>query len=352
MPADFYTDTAASVQESVGGGVDIDVNDITGVVVDDDCDTNASNIDNAQIDREDKKPSEKKEACKKKISFESTSNIDEASVVSKDENNTNLVIQDKEQNNVNDTSKIDEAQVNLDELESQIEPIKTNPDNSSSSELHEVTGNSKLDEVKVESIQEESLSSPIEIVNELDSQLSGIDNVTLTEAEKGDDIIFIQSMVSHHIILADETMACSLETSRIDDADIQLKDVEANVNETQYIFDKEKCYFTDDSSRLDLALASPRDQEDSNNDDISIEATKEESETSSSRIDNAASDSKLKEKSDPLNIETENLSDSRIDDIKLSTNEAEINVISPSPLNENSSITPAKCVKHLSYNCI
>ena len=76
----------------MGGGVDIDVNDITGVVVDDDCDTNASNIDNAQIDREVKEPSEKKVACKNKISFESTSNIDEASVVSKDENSTNTVI--------------------------------------------------------------------------------------------------------------------------------------------------------------------------------------------------------------------------------------------------------------------
>ena len=92
----------------MGGGVDIDVNDITGVVVDDDCDINASNIDNAQIDSEDKEPSEKKEACKKKISFESTSNIDETSVVSKDENNTDVFIQDKELNSVTDTSKIDE----------------------------------------------------------------------------------------------------------------------------------------------------------------------------------------------------------------------------------------------------
>ena len=86
MPADFYTDTAALVQEIVGGGgVDIDVDDIKEVVADDECDTNTSRIDNAHVISVETESSERDEIRIAENLSDSTSNIDEAKVMPKEE---------------------------------------------------------------------------------------------------------------------------------------------------------------------------------------------------------------------------------------------------------------------------
>ena len=109
----------------------------------------------------------------------------------------------------------------------------------------------------------------------------------------------------------------------------------------------EKRNFIEDSSRLDLALAPSADQEDIKKNDVALDVTQEESETSASRIDNAIIESDQKHKSESENQHTPNSSCSRIDNIELPSNEAAITITSPSPSKDISRMSPEMCVQNI-----
>ena len=120
LPADFYSEQAVSVQDSVGAGADIDVNIISKIQVDDECETDSSRIDNAKVQfndtsafRDDIEDSKCQQATQ-------SSRIDEVQIRSDEDTNTNEQA-DKARLQV-DSSQIDEATSTLKELEAQIEP--------------------------------------------------------------------------------------------------------------------------------------------------------------------------------------------------------------------------------------
>ena len=341
MPADFYTDTAASVQETVGaGGVDIDVDDIKGVVADDECDTNTSRIDDAQVIPVENESSERDEIRIAENLSDSTSNIDRAKLMLKEQNTTESTIRLDDMNNASDSSRIDNAQVDMEDLESQIEPTTTEMDNESCSEQLVADDSSKIDEVNVVSLKgDDVLPSQSRNENELDTQLSRIDDAIVEDNEKGDTIKRSSS--------TNELKSSTLEMSRIDDAEIQPKDVEADVIEQKDMLASEQHDFSVDSSRLDSALPTEREEVEEKNEDIAIDITQEVCETSS-RIDNAIVESKNDKESGSPDQGIGNSSDSRLDNIKVpSINgiyNADITITSPSPSNNTSATTPEKFV--------
>ena len=123
LPSDFYIEQAVAVQESVGGGVEIDFDDITKVVVDDECDMNASRIDNAQITLDQDNPMLHTAEEEKEVEGQVVSRIDEAKV--KLDEKTPKDTPESPTKSKFDASRIDQAQVNLDELELQIEPASS-----------------------------------------------------------------------------------------------------------------------------------------------------------------------------------------------------------------------------------
>ena len=334
MPSDFYTDTAASVQESVGGGaIDIDVHDITAVVVDDECDINTSRIDKAQIDLDEQEHLEQNSNQSSKTPHESTSNIDEAVIVPKEAHVTDAKIPETNPPSI-DNSRIDEAQLDLAEIESQIEPITAQ-----NGSISPVVDSSKLDDVQIVSTKEKvTLSENAKEIN-CSPQLSGIDNAQVPDKEKGDVIIIDQSN--------NESRSSTLNVSRIDDADIQPKDVEVNIDALKDKPNLEQSNLIEDSSRLDLVVATSADQRDIKRDDVSIDVTREESVTSASRIDNANVESDQKPNSESETHEIDNSSDSRIDHIELPSNEAAITITSPSPSNDTSRIPSAMYAQNI-----
>ena len=120
LPADFYLEKAVTVQDSVGAGVDIDVNNISKVQVDDECETDSSRIDNAKVKFDETSAlSDDIEDSKGQQDIQS-SKIDEVQIKSDEDTNTDERA---------DTAKlpvasshIDEAKTTLHELEAQIEP--------------------------------------------------------------------------------------------------------------------------------------------------------------------------------------------------------------------------------------
>ena len=271
LPADFYSDTATSVQDSVGAGiVEVDVDDIKKVVADDECDTNTSRIDDAQAIPIEAKSSTKEDDCiNKEVSSKSTSNIDEAAVVVKEEHTKDVTIQSKEINDDTNFSKLDNAKINLEDLESQIEPITMHVDNISTAEQLLATDSSKLDEVDLAPVEEASNRVRRDVEkNEFDPQLSSIDNARLEDNEKGDSITSIPSI-----------------------------------------------------------------------------------QESTSRIDHAIVESTKMQESELPTEETVTSSNSRLDNIKVVTNDAAITITSPSPSNGTITATPDKFVTTSIYNC-
>ena len=120
LPADFYSEQAVTVQDSVGAGADIDLNNISKVQVDDECERDASRIDNAKVKfnetsalRDDIEDPKGQQAIQ-------SSRIDEVQIKSDEDTNTDEQA-DKAKLQV-DFSHIDEAKTTLQELEAQIEP--------------------------------------------------------------------------------------------------------------------------------------------------------------------------------------------------------------------------------------
>ena len=341
MPADFYTDTAALVQETVGGGgVDIDVDDIKEVVADDECDTNTSRIDNAHVISVETESSERDEIRIAENLSDSTSNIDEAKVMPKEEYITESTIRFVDINNASDSSRIDKAQVDMEDLESQIEPTSSQMENESCSEQLVADDSSKFDEVTVVSQKEEDvLPFQSRNANELDTQVSRIDDAMVEDNEKGDTIKRSPS--------TNELKSSTLEMSKIDDADIQPKDVEVDIIEQEDTLASEKNTFSVDSSRLDSAMPTEREEVEVKNEIISIDIRKEVCETSS-RIDNVIVESNNDKEPESSDREIGDLSDSRLDNIKVpSLNgiyNADITITSPSPSNDASVATPEKFV--------
>ena len=348
LPADFYSDTAASVQETVGaGGVDIDVDDIKGVVADDECDTNTSKIDNAQVTQFENESSERDEIRKAEKLSDSISNIDEAKVIPKDECITDSIIQSEQMNYSSDSSRIDKAQVYMEDLESQIEPTTIHMGMKSSSEQSVPTDSSKLDEVNVVSPKEDdALPSQSANENKLNSQQSRIDDAQVEKNENGGDTIKSSPSMN-------ELESCTLQMSRIDDAEIQAKDGEVDVIDQKDTLALEQNNFSVDFSKLDSAGPTQINENEVKNEDISVDITQEVCETSS-RIDHAIVEPNNDKVSGSPDQVIDNSSDSRLDNIKVpSLNgiyNADITITSPSPLHDTSTTMPEKFVIRSTYN--
>ena len=243
-------------------------------------------------------------------------------------------------NNASDSSRIDKAQVDMEDLESQIEPTSSQMENESCSEQLVADDSSKFDEVTVVSQKEEDvLPFQSRNANELDTQVSRIDDAMVEDNEKGDTIKRSPS--------TNELKSSTLEMSKIDDADIQPKDVEVDIIEQEDTLASEKNTFSVDSSRLDSAMPTEREEVEVKNEIISIDIRKEVCETSS-RIDNVIVESNNDKEPESSDREIGDLSDSRLDNIKVpSLNgiyNADITITSPSPSNDASVATPEKFV--------
>ena len=120
LPADFYSEQAVTVQDSVGAGADIDVNNISKVQAEDECETDSSRIDNAKVQfNETSALTDSIDDSKGQQAIQS-SRIDEVQIKSDGDTNTDEQA-DKAKLQV-DFSHIDEAKTTLQELEAQIEP--------------------------------------------------------------------------------------------------------------------------------------------------------------------------------------------------------------------------------------
>ena len=135
LPADFYSEQAVTVQDSVGAGANIDVNNISKVQVDDECETDSSRIDNAKVQfNETNALTDSIDDSKGQQAIQS-SRIDEVQIKSDGDTNTDEQA-DKAKLQV-DFSHIDEAKTTLQELEAQIEPSATStPSVHDDSNLH------------------------------------------------------------------------------------------------------------------------------------------------------------------------------------------------------------------------
>ena len=333
MPADFYIEQAVLVEESVGGRVQIDVDDIPKVATDDECDIDASRIDNAQPTPEKDKSTLHNDKEEKEDEAKVVSRIDEAKVTLDAKTATGT--SETSMESQSDGSRIDQAQVNLDELESQIQPASSSDDVITPVLSNVDVNESQIDVVKVSTTKEEELSlSKISTNDESYPNSSGIDQARVVENEKGSAKV-------------EESLGVSQSEqyfSRIDDANIEEKDILTKNKTNAETTALQSPSVLDDSCRLDMASAMTTPQENENQ-DTSAEVKFDVSQSSSSRIDSVTPRNLLHDEVVPASEEFVDPFDSRIDNIKLPSNEAAITITSPSPSNDTYTLTPEKFVK-------
>ena len=353
LPADFYRqfEQAICVQESVGAGAEIDVHDISTVVANDECDIEASRIDDAQINLERDEPSTKShDHIEEEIIDAAVSRIDEAQVkvddksTVSDSQNISAMPTDAsrideaqvavgEKSSVgdlpepsampSDASRIDEAQIKLAELESQIEVVEPSTDVvtpvMSTVDLNE----SRIDTAQVPVKEDESSSSIALITDKSNVHVSRIDDALVMEKEKESLDLAEEPTASHS----------DVEVSRIDDANIQQRDTvlketitETTANELQSPINVDEVNRLDTVSVINTFLGNGK-QDLSSEGQINLD----ENESSQSRIDNATPGHTLKDEMTAQTQDGEDVSESRIDIVKLPPTEAAITITSPSP---------------------
>ena len=335
LTANFYIDQAVSVQESVGGGVQIDVDDITKVVVDDECDIDASRIDNAQVALEKDKSTLSNAKSENKVEDNVASRIDEAKIILDDK--SAIDTSETPKKSQSDGSRIDQAEVNLDALESQIETASSSAEVITPVVSNVDANESRIDVAEVSTAKEEECSLSKVSTNDASSpNLSGIDQACVVDNEKGSAKVKEPLDVSHS----------EQDLSRIDDANIKEKNIKNNTNaETTAL---QSPSGIDDSCRLDMASDMTTSQENENM-DTSADVKLDLSQSSSSRIDSVTPGNIVHDENVPSSQEHVDLCDSRIDNIKLPSNEASITITSPSPSKDTYTLTPEKFVKKDSY---
>ena len=315
LPTDFYLDQAVTVQDSVGAGIEIDVNDINSVTLDDECEMHSSRIDQAVIVAP-KEDTPLASSCKDNKGVDNgISNIDKSKVDI--DMMSSLTDSEIPLDIPSDASRIDKAMIDLEELESQIEPITSSNDIPTQIASTELLSESRIDTAKALPADDKSGSSETVLNDSCQPNLSNIDNAEVIKIENSTERENVQENKMH----VDQGV------SRIDDINIQSNDaaIKDNTESTSTPI------IVDDSSRLDnISVMTTSQEGDKNQHSSDINVT--DNEVGKSHIDSATPENPSNdEKTQPQDIKQKEGLESSIDNIKVPSIEAEITVTSPSP---------------------